>query len=139
MQVAEWRPRLITFRVEAFQSDNRVEDSGSPWSLELQQEIQVGLAVPTDSSGPLQAIVKITLGAQAHSQQAASQTASFKGEYTAKFHYPPGLAETVVAPLLDQEPHQYLLVAQAFPLAMSHFRRELQSTGFDARQLPLGV
>lgn len=139
MEIANLRPRLHTFRVEAFQSDNRAEDSGSPWSLQLQQEIQVGLAVPTDASGPLQAVVKIALVAQAHNERAADQTATFKGEYVAKFHYPPELAEAVVTPLLDQESHQYLLVAQAFPLAMTHFRRELQATGFDGRQLPLGI
>lgn len=139
MDIAHLRPRLHTFRVEAFQSDNRAEDSSSPWSLQLQQEIQVGLAVPTDAGGPLQAVVKIALIAQAHNERAADQTATFKGEYIAKFNYPPGAAEAAVTALLDQEPHQYLLVAQAFPLAMTHFRRELLATGFDGRQLPLGI
>jgi hypothetical protein len=41
--------------------------------------------------------------------------------------------------LIKQELFQYVLVAQAFPLAMTHFRREMQSMGFDARNLPLGL
>ena len=133
------RPRLHTFRVEAVQADNRTETNGASWTLQLQQEIQVGLGVPTDVSGPLQAIVKIILSAQAHNEQVANQTATFKGEYIAKFHYPLGVSEADVTSLLDREPHQYLLVAQAFPLAMSHFKRELHATGFDGQNLPLGI
>jgi hypothetical protein len=40
---------------------------------------------------------------------------------------------------MDDSEYQYVLVAQAFPLAMTHFRRELQALGLDARQLPLGL
>ena len=41
--------------------------------------------------------------------------------------------------MFNHEEYQYVLVAQAFPLAMTHFRREMQSMGFDARELPLGI
>jgi hypothetical protein len=40
---------------------------------------------------------------------------------------------------IASDDHQYLLSAQTFPLAMSHFRRELLATGFDGSNLPLGL
>ena len=49
------------------------------------------------------------------------------------------LTEEALSFWFEQEPYQYMLVSQAFPLAMTHFRRELQSMGFDARSLPLGL
>ena len=67
------------------------------------------------------------------------QTADFSGKYEAKFVYPPVAKESEIAPQFEQEPYQYVLVAQAFPLAMTHFRREMQAMGFDARQMPLGI
>jgi len=133
------RPKLHTFRVEAFSSENRTEGNGAPWQLELKQEIQVGLAAAEGTAAPLQAIVKIEFLATASNERDPSQTASFRGEYLAKFNFPPESQESHVNHLFEQEPFQYLLVAQAFPLAMTHFRRELQATGFDGRQLPLGI
>jgi hypothetical protein len=133
------RPKLVSFRVQAFQSESRAEGDGSPWKLQLHQEIQVGLAVPSTPGGLMQAVVNIVLNADAHSEDASGQTALFKGEYLAKFNYFPEVTEAEVADALNQEAYQYMLVAQAFPLAMTHFRRELQATGFDARHLPLGA
>jgi hypothetical protein len=133
------RPRLVSFRVEAFQSENRVEGSASTWTVELKQEIQVGLAVPSSQVGVLQAVVKIELVADAHDEAVPDQTARFRGEYIGKLNYPAEATEAQVIPVIDQEDHQYLLVAQVFPLAMVHFRRELQATGFDGRHLPLGI
>jgi hypothetical protein len=139
MEALTMRPKLFSFRVEAFSSDNRTEGNGSPWKLELKQEIQVGLAAPVNPGAPFQAVVKIELLADAHNESDAQQTASFKGAYLAKFNFPEDASESAITELLDQEPYQYMLVAQAFPLAMTHFRRELQATGFDGRQLPLGI
>ncbi len=139
METVSIRPKLFSFRVEAFSSENRTEGNGSPWKLELKQEIQVGLAEPVNPSAPFQAVVKIELHANANSESDAQQTASFKGEYLAKFNFPEDANESTITELLDQEPYQYGLVAQAFPLAMTHFRRELQATGFDGRHLPLGI
>lgn len=133
------RPKLFSFRVESFISENRSEGNGSPWKLELKQEIQVGLAAPVNAGAPFQAVVKIELNAAAYNEADVQQTASFKGEYQAKFNFPLEAGEATINQLIDQEPYQYLLVAQAFPLAMTHFRRELQATGFDGRQLPLGI
>ena len=79
------------------------------------------------------------LGADATNENDLQQTASFKGEYVAKFNFPTEAAEAVINDLIDREPYQYVLVAQAFPLAMTHFRRELQATGFNGQQLPLGI
>jgi hypothetical protein len=133
------RPRLISFRVEAFHSDNRTEGNGTSWQLELNQEIQVGLAVPDQQGAPLQAFVKIELLANAHSDAAPIQTAQFKGEYMGKFNCPSNMTESEMGPLIDKEPFQYMLVSQVFPMAMVHFKRELQATGFDGRQLPFGI
>jgi hypothetical protein len=139
MEEMTMRPKLYSFRVEAFNSENRSEGNGALWKLELKQEIQVGLAAPMSPGAPFQAVVKIELHAAASNESDAEQMASFKGEYVAKFNFPGEAIESTVSGLLDQEPYQYLLVAQVFPLAMTHFRRELQATGFDGRQLPLGI
>jgi len=139
MEALTIRPKLFSFRVESFSGENRSESNGALWKLEVKQEIQVGLAAPVNPGAPFQAVVKIELHAEAHNESDAQQTASFKGEYLAKFNFPEDASESAITELLDQEPYQYVLVAQAFPLAMTHFRRELQSTGFDGRQLPLGI
>lgn len=139
METVTIRPKLSSFRVVAFSSENRVEGHGSLWKLELKQEIQVGLAAPLNPNAPFQALVKIELHADATNESDVQQTASFHGEYSASFSFPQGSEETAIGGLLDQDSYQYLLVAQAFPLAMTHFRRELQATGFDGRQLPLGI
>ena len=87
----------------------------------------------------MQGVVRSAFNAKAVNQNASEASAQFAAEYEAKFDYPKALAEKDATLLLEQEPNQYLLVAQAFPLAMTHFRRELQSMGFDARSLPLGL
>lgn len=135
------RPKLKFFRVEAFQSENRSESSpGSTWEVQLQQEIHVGLAVPDQPGVPLQAHVQIQLRAQASEEKAdPPRSASFSGLYLAKFDYPPDVVEAILSPLMVDDDHQYMLVSQAFPLAMMHFRRELMATGFEARLLPLGI
>lgn len=135
------RPKLKVFRVEAFQSDNRSEGTpGSTWEVQLQQEIHVALAVPDQKGLPLQAHVQIHLRAQASEEKSDPlRSANFSGEYAAKFDYPLDVTEEVLAPLMLEEDHQYMLVSQAFPLAMMHFKREIMATGFEARLLPLGI
>jgi hypothetical protein len=123
----------------AYASENRAESSPDPWEIKLENKIEIGVAVPTVTGNPIQAWVKLELTAAANNGKDAHAKASFKGEYQATFDYPDDAAETDVTALIANEEHQYLLAAQAFPLAMSHFRRELQSTGFDARGLPLGM
>jgi hypothetical protein len=140
MEIAATRPKLVSFRALAFSGENRAPASGSvSWSLQMAQNIEVGLAVPTVAGGILQAVVKIVLGTDATSEGDASHSAAFNAEYEARFDYPAKISEPDVLPQFEQELYQYMLVAQAFPLAMTHFRRELQSMGFDARNLPLGI
>ena len=140
MEIAATRPKLMSFRALALNGENKGPAAGdASWSFHLTQTIELGLAVPTVAGGILQAIVQITLDTEAVSDKDANHKASFKVEYEAKFDYPNGISEQDVAPQFDQEPYQYMLVAQVFPLAMTHFRRELQSMGFDARALPLGI
>ncbi len=139
MQALTPRPRLESFRVLAFQGDNHGDAQGSTWMLELQQDIQLGLAVPNVQGAGLKLTVKIKLDAQARNEQSSASMAVFSGEYEARFHYISEVSETTATALLDQDDYQYLLVAQAYPLAMTHFRRELQAMGLDARNLPLGL
>lgn len=140
MALAHLRPRLTSFRVTGFHGENKAASSGQePWNIQLTQTVEVGLAVTPDAGGPLLAVVKIDLVAKALKVGQTDQTAEFSANYEAKFDYPAQATEALVAPLFEQEAYQYGLVAQAFPLAMTHFRRELQSMGFDARQLPLGL
>lgn len=140
MQVASLRPKMDSFRCTSFHGENKATSSGNdPWTIQLTQTIEVGLAAAQSNPKPLQAMVRIELVAQASKPDAKDQTAEFSGSYDAKFNYPPGATEAKITPLFDQEAYQYVLVAQAFPLATTHFRREMQSMGFDARELPLGI
>lgn len=140
MEVVGLRPKLVSFRATAFHGENRAASSGKePWNFELTQTIEIGLGQSPNIPSPFQAIVKIDLVAKATKADAADQVAQFSANYEAKFDYAATAVEAEVLPMLSQEPYQYLLVAQAFPLAMTHFRREMQSMGFDARDLPLGI
>ena len=133
------RPVLRSFRVLASNGENRGEAAGVRMRLELQQEIEFGLAVPDVAGAPLMVGVRVKLGAKATNENDAGDVATYAGEYEARFYYPAGVTEDTVTPLLDNPEYQYVLVAQAFPLAMSHFRRELQAMGLDTRELPLGL
>jgi hypothetical protein len=62
----------------------------------------------------------------------------FSATYEARFIYPPEAKEAELAPRFERETHQYMLVAQACPLAASHFRRELMAMGFTVGNMPLG-
>lgn len=139
MEIAN-RPKLVSFRALAFHGENKTPANGTDaWSIELTQNIEFGLAVPTVPGGILQAVVKIGFIATAANDGKPDHKAAFSAEYEAKFDYPPAVTERDVQVDLENEHYQYMLVAQAFPLAMTHFRREMQSMGFDARQMPLGI
>ena len=133
------RPVLRSFRVLEFKGQNRGEAVGGGMKLAFKSDIEVGLAVPNVAGAPLMAGVLLKLEATATNDNDASDVATFAGEYEAKFYYAAGVTEEMSAPLLDDHDYQYVLVAQAFPLAMTHFRRELQAMGLDARGLPLGL
>jgi hypothetical protein len=133
------RPTLRSFRALAFHGENRGEATGTEMRLDLQQDMELGLSVPTVPGGPLQMVVLIKLQATATNEMDAKDQATFAGDYEAKFYFAPEVSEEAMTPLVDDKDYQYLLVAQAYPLAMTHFRRELQSLGLDARSLPLGL
>ena len=139
MEAVKPRATLRSFRALAFHGENRGEATGVEMRLDLRQDIELGLAVPAVVGGPIQVSVLIKLNATATSEKDAKDQATFSGEYEGKFLYPVEVTEEVATPLMDDPDYQYLLVAQAFPLAMTHFRRELQALGLDARQLPLGL
>lgn len=133
------RPVLRSFRVLACNGQNRGEAAGAKVKMTVQQDISVGLAVPSVAGAPLMVEVRIKLQAGATDEKEANEVATFSGEYEAKFFYAPEVTEEQVTPLLDDHDYQYVLVAQAYPLAMTHFRRDLQAMGLDARELPLGL
>ena len=140
MEVASLRPKLVSFRATSFHGENKALSSGrEPWSVHLTQTIEVGLAVANEAPEQLLGIVNIDLQAKASKDGASDQVAEFKASYEAKFNYPSAVTEAQIAPLIEAEAYQYVLTAQVFPLAMTHFRREMQSLGFDARNMPLGM
>ena len=140
MEVTEHRLKLVSFRALAFHGENQGQANGADqWTLELAQEINLGMAVPIVPDAPLQAVVKIDLRAKSTNTNALSDSAEFSATYEAKFDCPSDVTEEALASWFANETYQYILVSQAFPLAMTHFRRELQSMGFDARSLPLGL
>ena len=140
MELIENRPKLVSFRALAFHGENKGEVNGvDKWTLELEQEINLGTAVPVVPGAPLQAVVKIDFRAKSVNSSVVSDSAEFSATYEAKYDCPSDVSEKALASWIEHEPYQYMLVSQAFPLAMTHFRRELQSMGFDARTLPLGL
>lgn len=139
MEAVKPRATMRSFRALAFHGENRGEATGTEMRLDLQQDIELGLAVPTVGRGPLQVSVLINLKATATNEKDAKDQATFSGNYEAKFYYATEVTEAAVTPLMEDLDYQYVLVAQAYPLAMTHFRRELQAMGMDARHLPLGL
>jgi hypothetical protein len=133
------RPTLRSFRALAFQGENRGEATGTEMQLDLHQDVELGLSVPSVPGGALQVSVLIKLNATATNAKDANDQATFAGDYEAKFYFASEVEEASVAPLMEDNAYQYGLVAQAYPLAMTHFRRELQAFGLDARALPLGL
>lgn len=130
------RPVLHSFRVLASKGENRGEAAGTQMQLQLQQEMEFALAIPDVAGAPLMVSVRVKLETKA---TYANDVTTYAADYEAKFYYPAGVTEDAVTPLLDDQEYQYVLVAQVFPLAMTHFRRELQAMGLDARELPLGL
>jgi len=140
MEVVNFRPRLASFRATRFHGENPVSTGrAQPLTLELTPTIEVGLAAALGHANQLQAIVKIDLLATAKQSETGEKAAEFSAAYEGKYDYAADVTENQLVSLIDQEPYQYMLVAQSFPLAMTHFRRELQSFGVDARDLPLGI
>lgn len=139
MEAVKLRPTLRSFRALAFLGENRGEAVGTEMGLDLQQNIELGLAVPTIAGGPLLVAVLINLKANTTNEKDAKDQATFAGDYEAKFYDPPDASEDAVTPLMEDNDFQYLLVAQAYTWAMTHFRRELQAMDLDARHLPLGL
>ena len=133
------RPVLRSFRVLASKGENRGEVAGTRMRLQLQHEMVFALAVPDVAGAPLMVSVRVKLETKATNENDANDVATYTADYEAKFYYPAGVTEDAVTPLLDDHEYQYVLVAQAFPLAMTHFRRELQAMGLNTRELPLGL
>ena len=138
MEVVEQRPRLVSLRVTQFRGNNSAAAS-QRLTLELKQDIEVGLGSAVAADGPLLALVKVVLHAKAMSTEGVATGTEFEGSYEGKFEYPFEVMEEHIAARFATEPYQYVLVAQVVPLAMTHFRRELQAMGLDARELPLGL
>lgn len=140
MEVVEQRPRLVSLRVTQFRGDNSAPvPAPHKLSLEFRQDIEVGLGTSASADGPLLALVNVVLHAAAKAPEGADTGAVFEGCYEGKFEYPVGVTEDMISSRFATEPYQYVLVAQVVPLAMTHFRRELQAMGLDARELPLGI
>ena len=140
MEVRSQRPRLVSLRVTVFHGDNTALAS-SPQSLQLEltQDIQLGLAVSPDPDKRLLAMVNVELHAKAVTDSGELAGPRFAGAYEGKFEYPVGVQESDIAARFETDLYQYVLVAQVVPLAMTHFRRELQAMGVDAGKLPLGI
>lgn len=72
-------------------------------------------------------------------KQPDENVGGFEASYEARFVYPLEATEPEIATRFERESYQYTLVAQVFPLASSHFRREMLAMGLDGRNLPLGL
>jgi hypothetical protein len=140
MEIKEQRPRLLSLRVVRFNAENTMVSSpAQEMQLQLSQDIEVGLGASPEPGQHLQAMVQVRLSAKALNNDQQPAGPYFEGVYEGKFEYPVGVQEVDVASKFETELYQYVLVAQAFPLAMSHFRKQLLAMGVDARKLPLGI
>jgi hypothetical protein len=141
MDAPNLRPRLATFRVLAFNAKNNLPNVVSAETgFELSPTIEVAFAVPASPDGLLEALVNIRLQGRAALKSAPDETiAEFSASYEARYFYPVEAKEADVAARFERETHQYMLVAQAYPLASSHFRRELMAMGFTVDNMPLGI
>ncbi len=141
MEAPNLRPRLLSFRVIAFNAENKVPNIATgETGFEMTPTIEVALAVPAAPDGVLEGLVNIRLlGRAALKAKPDDSIAEFSATYEARFIYPHEAKEAEVAPRFERETHQYMLVAQAYPLAASHFRRELMAMGFTVGNMPLGI
>lgn len=142
MDAIAFRPQLASFRVVAFSGKHNPIATEKPMEMafEMQPQIDLELRLPTEEKNPLEAVVHIKVTGKAALKDAPDQPVShFEAEYEARFVYPQDAKESDIAPRFEREPYQYILVSQTFPLASSHFRRELLSMGIDVRNLPLGL
>lgn len=142
MEVISIRPRLVAFRVSRYQGEASQEARVPARSrLKIDQRIDVGFAPASAGKAAPKAIVRVMVTASVVENDGVTlrREHAFVGEYEGKFEYPKTAAASALEALFAQEAHQYLLVAQVFPLAMTHFRRQLLELGVRADGLPLGI
>lgn len=142
MDAVALRPRLASFRVVAFSGRCNSATANQPTEIafEVQNRIDLELRVPTEGVNPLEALVRIQINGKAASQNEQDQPiGNFDAEYEARFIYPPEAKEPDISPRFERELYQYMLVSQVFPLASSHFHRELMSMGFNVGHMPMGM
>ena len=92
MEIAATRPKLVSFRALAFSGENRAPASGAvSWSLQMTQNIEVGLAVPTAAGGANDAMARIIaqgmsvrLGKPVIVENKAGANGAIASEYVAK-------------------------------------------------------
>ena len=81
MEAIKPRATLRSFRALAFHGENRGEATGTDMRMDMQQDIELGLAVPSVPGGPLQVSVRIKLKATATNEKDAKVQATFAGDY----------------------------------------------------------
>ncbi|MBL8399540.1 hypothetical protein [Accumulibacter sp.] len=131
----------MSFRVLSLSTENKLPNvTGNEIGFEMTPVIDLGLALPCAPGGQMQGMVNIRITGRAAKKDAPDESlAVFSASYEALFLYPKEADEADVSARFEREMHQYMLVAQAFPLASSHFRRELMAMGFNLDNLPLGL
>lgn len=141
MNTPDLRPRLMSFRVLSFRAENKLPNViQSEIGFEMTPTINLGLALPARPDGQIRGMVTIQMAGRAAPHNSPDEPlAGFSASYEALFVYPKEAPEADVSARFESETHQYMLVAQAFPLASSHFQRELMAMGFAVGNLPLGL
>lgn len=134
-------PRLTSFRLLAFNGANITPDLvGKHIGFEMAPAIEMALGVPVPPNDVLEGLVRIHIKGRATLADTPDKAiAEFSATYEARYIYPAGVSEAEAAARFAREPHQYMLAAQAFPLASSHFRRELMAMDFTVGNMALGL
>ena len=141
MDAPNLRPHLMSFRVLSFRTENKLPNvSQTEIGFEMTPTINLGLALPATPEGQIQGIVNIQMAGRAAPRNSPDESlVDFSANYEALFLYPKDAPEADVSARFESEAHQYMLVAQTFPLASSHLQRELMAMGFAVGAMPLGL
>jgi hypothetical protein len=137
------RPRLWNFRVIDFKlttSLEAVEDVEVQLSLQNPQ-IELGVGKRKSQNEELQTLVIIQLaGAFSLKSDSSKIISEFEGKFEGFFVYPSQVKEEdIIQNIEKNEPYQYSLVSQVYPLAINHLKQVLNTSGFSMSGVPLGI
>jgi hypothetical protein len=130
-------------RIKAIALKNEL-DSKPRLRIAIRKEIRIGLveAPETDAqsvSAGLLGVVQIDMSVDFRDEDGnEAKGISASAQYEMGFDFPKDVGVRDIEPLMPDESYQFNFVAQAHPLAMSHFKGQLNAMGISIPDVPLG-